>query len=66
MFDKKKFNAALALKGMGYKDVAEALNIDVSTLWRKMNGVSDFYRNEIQTICKLLDLKDPMEIFFAE
>lgn len=66
MFDKKKFNAALALKGMCYKDVAEALNIDVSTLWRKMNGVSDFYRNEIQTICKLLDLVDPMEIFFAE
>ncbi len=66
MFDKRRFRAAVALKGMTLAEVAKELEIDTATLYRKMNGYSDFYRGEIQALCKILDLKDAESIFFAE
>ena len=66
MFDRRKFKAALALKGLTIRDVAAILSIDVATLYRKMNGTSDFYRNEIQILCTALELKNPEDIFFAK
>lgn len=66
MFDLKKFNAALALKGKKYTDVAEWLGISVVTVYRKTNGNSDFYRNEIIIICEKLEIENPTEIFFAK
>lgn len=65
MFDRKKFKAAVILKGLTMKEIATYLKIDEATLYRKMNGTSDFFRNEIQTLCELLDLENPTEIFFA-
>ena len=65
MFDEKRFKEAIKAKGFSLKEIAEFLNIDTSTLYRKMNGTSDFYRNEIQELCILLEFENPSEIFFA-
>ena len=66
MFDKQKFREAVARKGYTLADLAKVLKIDQATLYRKINGDSDFYRREIQVLCKTLDIKNPVEIFFAE
>lgn len=65
MFDKKLFKASVVLAGFTLRQVAVELNIDEATLYRKMNGESDFYRREIQQLCSLLRIKDPAAIFFA-
>lgn len=66
MFDKKKFKVVLMLNDKSLKDIAEMLDISVTTLYRKMNGVSDFYRSEIQALCNELHISNPSEIFFAD
>jgi hypothetical protein len=66
MFDKRKFKALLILSEKTIKEVAELLNINEVTLYRKMNGTSDFYRSEIQTLCDHLNIENPAEIFFAK
>lgn len=67
MLNVKKFRSVLILKGITYKNIAELLNINVTTLYRKLNGESDFYRNEIDIIAKYLKLtlEEVEEIFFA-
>lgn len=65
MFDHKKFKAELIIKGKNMKDVANMLGINEATLYRKINGNSDFYRREIQLICDYLDIEDPSNIFFG-
>ena len=66
MFDERKFRAALMLKGISLSEVAKAMGINVVTLYRKMSGESDFYRNEIQKFCELTGIENPSEIFFAD
>ena len=66
MFNKLEFNAQIARKGMLKKDVAKALGIDVSTLYRKMEKDGDFSREEMSTLIELLGIEDPKEIFFAD
>lgn len=65
MFNKLKFKAAVIEKGKTIADVAEYLGINESTLYRKINGTSEFSRDEIQNICAFLELDSPLEIFFA-
>ncbi len=65
MFDAKRFKAAIVLSGMTVHQIAEELGIDDATLYRKMSGKSDFYRREIQKLCDLLKIEDPVAIFFA-
>ena len=66
MFDKNKFRVCLILKGKKVADIADSLGINVTTLYRKINGESDFYRNEIQILCEILDIENPADVFFAE
>jgi hypothetical protein len=66
MFNKLEFNAQIARKGMLKKDVAKALGIDVSTLYRKMEKDGDFSREEMAILIELLGIEDPKEIFFAD
>lgn len=66
MFDTRKFKAQVILAGLTMKQVAAELGIDEATLYRKMNGTSDFYRRELQQLCNLLRIDDPASIFFAE
>ena len=65
MFAQSEFNAAVARKGMTRKEVAEALNVTETTLWRKLKRGGDFSRAEINTLIEVLDINDPMPIFFA-
>lgn len=66
MFDKLKFLGKVKENGKTVQDVADFLGINPATLYRKMNGDSDFYRDEIQKLCGFLHIEDPMKIFFAE
>ena len=65
LFNKLKFKAAVIERGKTMSDVAEYLKINESTLYRKVNGSSEFSRDEIQKICTLLELESPVDIFFA-
>ena len=66
MFDKKLFKSRLVLSGKSVADVAKTLNISESTLYRKINGDSDFFRHEINMLCDELGIADPKAIFFAD
>jgi len=50
-------------KGLTQKDVAKAIGINEKTFYTKMKrGV--FNSDEINRMIKLLDIKDPCELFF--
>jgi len=66
MFNKLEFKAQIARKGMLQKDVAKALGIDVSTLYRKVEKDGDFSREEMAILIELLGIEDPKAIFFAD
>lgn len=68
MLNVKKFRSILILKGKTIKNIAELLNINVTTLYRKLNGESDFYRSEIDSIAKYLKLtlEEVEEIFLLK
>lgn len=65
-FDKLEFNAQMARKGKKRMDLAKALGIDPSTLYRKIENDGDFDRNQIAIIIDFLELENPMPIFFAK
>jgi len=52
---------------MSFEKVAKVLGINHVSLYRKMNGTSDFYRWEIEKIIRLFNLSgdDVLRIFFA-
>ena len=66
-FNKRKFLAVLTLTGISVRDVATAIGMSYVTLYKKINGQSDFFRNEIVAICALLNLNDAQmnDIFFS-
>ena len=66
MFNKLKFKAAVVENGKTMADVAKYLNINEATLSRKVNGITEFSREEIQKICEFLNLESPVDIFFAK
>lgn len=69
MFNENRFKAAIIEKGFSLRDVANAMQIAMPTLYRKMKGESDFYRNEIIAYCDLLGINDASkmnDIFFDE
>lgn len=67
MFDKAKFKYYVDARGYTMTKMADVLDINVTTLYRKMNGESDFTRAEMQTIKNALALSimESNEIFFA-
>lgn len=68
MFKKNEFRAEVVRNSMSLEDVAKAIGISYVSLYRKMNGTSDFYRGEIEKIVRLLNLsgEDVLRIFFAK
>ena len=58
--------AQMALKGKKTSEVAKMLNISKSAIYRKLNGNSDFTRNEIFQLinCLGIETEKAMEIFF--
>ena len=56
MFQRNEFKAVLARKKITMEAVANALKLNAPTFSRKINGQSDFYRNEIETLLELRGL----------
>lgn len=63
MFDEAMFREAIKNSGKTLQDIADLLNINLTTLYRKMNGESDFYRSEMEILQKTLKLKNAEKIF---
>ena len=58
MFSKRHFEMFLLRENKSKEDVASHIDINIATLYRKMNGDSDFYGNEIQKISIYLNLSN--------
>lgn len=54
--------------GLSRSEVADALNISVSTLYNKLMKLTDFTVSEVSELTKLLSLseEDVLQIFFAD
>ena len=65
MFDRKEFDIELVRNEMNMSDLAIAIDIHPSTMYRKVADNGDFTREEIEKITKRLNLDSPMKIFFA-
>ncbi len=65
MFNEKAFRRAIEDAGLTLLDIAKLLNINIVTLYRKINGESDFFRDEIQKIGYAVGVDKIIDIFFA-
>ena len=66
MFDKKECDIELVRNEMNMSDLAIAIDIHPSTMYRKVADNGDFTREEIEKITERLHLDSPMKIFFAK
>ena len=67
MLNKRKLKAKIVEMGYCNRAFAIAVGMNETTFYRKMNGTSDFTREEIQKIASLLNLslQEKEDIFFA-
>ena len=67
MFKENLFKAKLVECGVTLREIASVMGCNESTLYRKMQGQSDFTRNEIQLIKQKLgmDSEQVETIFFG-
>lgn len=67
MFNKNQFCGAVRANGLNLENIARYLGINPATLTRKMNGKSDFTRNEIEMLRRKLSLNanEIQAIFFS-
>lgn len=68
MFDRNKFRGKVVSEGLTIADVAGQLNINPTTLHRKISGESEFTRKEIQQLRSILNMsaEEIDAIFFAD
>lgn len=68
MLSVKDLKAEIVRNGETVKSVALKLGMDRGTFYRKMNGVSDFTRADIQKLVEMLKLSgaDAIRIFFCQ
>ena len=65
MIQVNKLRGLIAEKGLSQKDVAESIGITPKTFYEKMTrGV--FGSDEIEIMIDLLEIDDPVAIFFAK
>lgn len=67
MINKAKLRYFLEVRSVSQEELSNVLGINPTTLYRKMNGLNDFYRHEILLIKDKLSLTtDEMnDIFFS-
>lgn len=65
MFDKRKFLAQMTLRDVSKKELADYLEINEATLYRKINNDGYFTRQEINKMIEFLRIENPAEIFFC-
>ena len=68
MFSERRFRERLFREGYTKEKLARVLGINQATLYRKINGKSEFTRIEMQVVQKALHLsRDELcSIFFAD
>ncbi len=68
MIDERKLRAKLIENGVTVAELSKAIGINEVTYYRKVNGLSDFYRNELSIIKSVLGLSSNEfeNIFFAQ
>lgn len=66
MFDEKRFRQHLKEKKIKFKDLAKALNMNESTLYRKIKNNGNFTLHEINTMIDYAEIDEPMLIFFTK
>lgn len=66
MFDKRRLEAELVLRSLSKADFAKFLGMDTSTLYKKINGKSDWSLTEIRVTGDILGKDKINAIFFAE
>lgn len=59
-----KLRGIIAERGLSQADVAEMIGVTPKTFYEKMK-IGVFGSNEIQKMIDNLEIKDPMNIFFA-
>ncbi len=65
MIKTDELRGVIAKKGMSQAKVAKILGITPKTFYYKMK-IGIFGSDEIQIMIDILDIKNPMEIFFAK
>ena len=58
MLNKNLLKGAMASKGFTQGNVAELIGMSENTLSSRMNGTSFFNTDEIDELCKVLDITD--------
>lgn len=63
-----KLELEIAIKRAGYKknDIAKMLGLSPMGLYKKINNITEFKASEISRLCKVLNVKNVDEIFFAQ
>ncbi len=59
-----KIKAKIVERGMTQGEVAEIIGISANSFSRKINGKRDFSLSEAISLCSVLNLENPGEIFF--
>lgn len=65
MVNVNKLRGLMVEHGYTYQEVAEKLQISRHTLYSKMK-TGNFSSGEMSALVRILAIKDPVEIFFAE
>jgi len=63
--DKLKLEYIMKVHGITVEEMSKILGISRSAFYRKCNGKSEFVQSEIQRMIEILEIDNPMEIFFA-
>lgn len=66
MFDKEALEILLVKKKKTKTELAKHLGINEATLYRKMDGQSEWKRNEMLLTAQFLDEPDLTAVFFKE
>lgn len=66
VFDEFAMRDLLRRKHLTIEGWAKKLGISKTTLYRKINGESDFWRSEIQATCEYVKEDTLNSIFFAQ
>ena len=65
MINKEKITAAMHRRDLTGSQTAEYLGISMRSFSRKLNEETDFTASEIETLCRLLHIKNPVPYFFC-
>lgn len=56
MFDLNKLKGRVIEKGLTLQQLAPRINVSEGTIYAKFSGKCEFKRNEIELLCKILDI----------